>query len=288
MGETMPLGLRFSLLHRSFKKRMDRKLAELELTGVQFGVLGCLVRREQDGREETSQRDLEEAFHMSHATMTDLVQRLEKKGFISSQRSSRDRRSKSLRATEKAYSLKQAVKEVENDSFRWLSRGLTEQQIQELLDITRNIFPLSDKREDTFIAGFSMGGYGAIRNGLKYSQNFSKIGMISAALITDDIVSYADDDNVLRSRSFYESVFGDLDKVKNSDKDPEYLIENCDNIPDIFMACGVDDFLYDKNVRFYEFLRSKGIKAEFIEAPGEHTWEFSEKFIKEFIKTITL
>ena len=58
---------------------------------------------------------------------------------------------------------------------------------QELLDITRNIFPLSDKREDTFIAGFSMGGYGALRNGLKYSQNFSKIGMISPALITDDI-----------------------------------------------------------------------------------------------------
>ena len=136
MGETMPLGLRFSLLHRSFKKRMDRKLAELELTGVQFGVLGCLVRREQDGREETSQRDLEEAFHMSHATMTDLVQRLEKKGFISSQRSSRDRRFKSIRATEKAYGLEQAVKEVESDSFRWLCRGLTEQQMQELLDIT--------------------------------------------------------------------------------------------------------------------------------------------------------
>lgn len=46
---------------------------------------------------------------------------------------------------------------------------------QELLDITRNIFPLSDKREDTFIAGFSMGGYGAIRNGLKYCHNFSKL-----------------------------------------------------------------------------------------------------------------
>ena len=60
---------------------------------------------------------------------------------------------------------------------------------QELLDITRNIFPLSHRREDTFIAGFSMGGYGAVRNGLKYHENFSKIGMISAALITDDIVN---------------------------------------------------------------------------------------------------
>ena len=157
---------------------------------------------------------------------------------------------------------------------------------QELLDITRNIFPLSDKREDTFIAGFSMGGYGAVRNGLKYSQNFSKIGMISSALITDEIADYVSDDNVLRSRPFYESIFGDLDDLKGSDMDPKALIENTQDIPDIFMACGVDDFLFDKNVDFYEFLKSKAIDVEFIQAPGEHTWDFSEKYLKEFIKTI--
>ncbi|AMD17572.1 acetyl esterase [Methanobrevibacter sp. YE315] len=159
---------------------------------------------------------------------------------------------------------------------------------QELLDITRNIFPLSDRREDTFIAGFSMGGYGAIRNGLKYSQNFSKIGMISAALITDEIVDYVSDSNVLRSREFYESVFGDLDKIKDSDKDPKYLIENTENVPDIFMACGENDFLIDKNVDFYDFLKSKNVNVDFIQAPGEHTWEFCDKYIKEFIKTLNL
>ncbi len=157
---------------------------------------------------------------------------------------------------------------------------------QELLDITRNIFPLSHKREDTFIAGFSMGGYGAVRNGLKYSQNFSKIGMISAALITDEIVNYAGDDNVLRSRDFYESIFGNLDELQNSDKDPKHLIETTENIPDIFMACGVNDFLYAKNVDFYEFLSSKNIDAKFIEAPGEHTWEFCDEYIKEFVKWV--
>ena len=157
---------------------------------------------------------------------------------------------------------------------------------QELLDFTRNIFPLSDKREDTFIAGFSMGGYGAIRNGLKYSQNFDKIGMISSALITDDIVNYTSDDNVLRSREFYESIFGNLDELKGSDMDPKALVENCDDVPDIFMACGEDDFLLDKNIDFYEFLNSKNIDCEFIQAPGEHTWEFCDKFIKEFIKTL--
>ena len=43
---------------------------------------------------------------------------------------------------------------------------------KELVEFTRKLFPLSDKREDTFIAGLSMGGYGAIRNGLKYAENF--------------------------------------------------------------------------------------------------------------------
>jgi S-formylglutathione hydrolase FrmB len=157
---------------------------------------------------------------------------------------------------------------------------------QELLDITRNIFPLSDKREDTFIAGFSMGGYGAVRNGLKYSQNFSKIGMISPALITDDIVNYTDDSNVLRSRDFYESVFGDLNKIRDSDMDPKYLIEECSDIPDIYMACGVDDFLFEKAKDFHDFLKGKNIDAAFIEAQGEHTWEFCDKYIKEFIKTL--
>ena len=157
---------------------------------------------------------------------------------------------------------------------------------QELLDITRNIFPLSSKREDTFIAGFSMGGYGAIRNGLKYYQNFSKIGMISPALITDEIQYYADDSNVLRSKKFYESIFGDLEKIKHSDFNPKFLIDKCPDIPDIFMACGVDDFLYHKTVDFYDYLKNKNINARFISDEGEHTWEFCDEYVKEFIKTV--
>ena len=136
---------------------------------------------------------------------------------------------------------------------------------QELLDITRNIFPLSCKREDTFIAGFSMGGYGVIRNGLKYSHNFSKIGAVSAALITDDVHLLDENNNVLYSRSFAESCFGNLDEVIGSDVDPKYLIEHTKNIPEIFMACGYDDFLYDKNVDFYNFLHSKGVNSKFIQ-----------------------
>ena len=157
---------------------------------------------------------------------------------------------------------------------------------QELLDIARNVFPLSESRDDTYIAGFSMGGYGALRNGLKYYQNFSKIGMISPALITEDIVNFTDDENVLRSRDFYESVFGDLNKIRGSDMDPKYLIENCPDIPEIYMACGFDDFLFKKALEFHNFLKSKNINAVFDKDEGEHTWEFSDKYIKKFIERL--
>ena len=52
------------------------------------------------------------------------------------------------------------------------------------------------------------------------------------------------------------------------------------------MACGEDDFLFDKNMDFYEFLNSKDVNGKFIKAQGEHTWEFCDKYIKEFIKTL--
>ncbi len=59
MEKEMPIGLRFSLLHRSFKKQLDERLKEKELTGVQFGVLGQLDRLERSGQEEVYQKDLE-------------------------------------------------------------------------------------------------------------------------------------------------------------------------------------------------------------------------------------
>ena len=57
---------------------------------------------------------------------------------------------------------------------------------EELPRIMRAMFPLSQKREDTFIAGLSMGGFGALRNGFKYSDTFSRIAALSSALTVLD------------------------------------------------------------------------------------------------------
>ena len=140
----MPVGLRFSLLHRAFRRRMDALLSEKDLTGVQFGVLGALVRLEKDGQNEISQSALEERTRVSHATMTELLKRLEKKDFLRCEQSPRDRRFKIIRPMEKAYALIGELAELENETFSWLCTGLSPEQVESMLSATdvmlRNAF----------------------------------------------------------------------------------------------------------------------------------------------------
>lgn len=146
----MPVGLRFSLLHRAFRRRMDELLSEKDLTGVQFGVLGALVRLEKDGQNEISQSALEERTRVSHATMTELLKRLEKKDFLRCEQSPRDRRFKIIRSTPKAYALINELAELENETFSWLCTGLSPEQVESMLSATdvmlRNAFENCQKK----------------------------------------------------------------------------------------------------------------------------------------------
>jgi S-formylglutathione hydrolase FrmB len=158
----------------------------------------------------------------------------------------------------------------------------------ELVEFTRKMFPISDKREDTFIGGLSMGGYGAIRNGLKYNRTFSRIIALSSALITYRIayipVNYKDD---VADYNYYTRVFGDVNKIIGSDKDPEALIlslkQEKKQIPEIFMACGTEDFLLEENRKFHKFLDSEQIEHKYFESPGTHDWKFWNEYIKKGI-----
>lgn len=136
MDRDMPLGMRFSLLHRAFRKKMDEMLREKDLTGVQFGVLGALMHMEHSGAEEINQKDLEQVTHVTHPTMTEIIKRLEKKELIRCEVSQRDRRYKRISSTEKCQGLRQAVKTVENETTQWLCRGLSPEQLRQLEELT--------------------------------------------------------------------------------------------------------------------------------------------------------
>ena len=105
MKEAPPRGVRFSILHRAMKKQIDDYMSSEGLTGVQLFVLCELRKLEKSETREINQRDLENVSHVSHPTMTEILKRLEKKGYISCCRSEQDRRYKCVRSAEKAQGL---------------------------------------------------------------------------------------------------------------------------------------------------------------------------------------
>lgn len=160
---------------------------------------------------------------------------------------------------------------------------------RELVDFTRKLFPLSAAREDTWIGGLSMGGYGAIRNGLKYAEQFGRIIALSSALIPYRIANIAPDYNDgIASYKYYASVFGDLSRLLGSDKDPEKLVLEVKakglELPKLYMACGTEDILLNVNRRFHHFLEGEGAGHLYAEGAGEHNWEYWDKHIEAALK----
>lgn len=163
----------------------------------------------------------------------------------------------------------------------------------ELVEFTRKMFPLSHKKEDTFIAGLSMGGYGALINGLKYHETFSHIGAFSPGLMIDDIASCSELLSVTGwSMDFYDNAFGGIDTIKNSDKDYYYLIdqllENKKEIPKIYLPIGTDDFLLESVRGFKSFVDKREVPLIYIEDDGGHEWDFWDKYVKNFLEWLPL
>lgn len=160
---------------------------------------------------------------------------------------------------------------------------------RELVEITRRMFPLSHEKEDTFIGGLSMGGFGALRNGLKYSDTFGSIVCLSGALHLEEMASRTKEAPFfIESKSYVEACFGDLSKVLESDKNPRWLVkrlnENKKNLPKIYMACGDQDSLLPVNEDMVKFLKEQGADVTFEIGPGNHEWDFWDAYIKKAIE----
>lgn len=164
---------------------------------------------------------------------------------------------------------------------------------RELVNLTRRMFPLSHKREDTFIGGLSMGGYGAIRNGLKYHETFGRIAGLSSAMVIDTLEERTNEAPMFfETRDYAERIFGDLSEVKNSDKNPEWLLETLSKekavFPKVYLACGTEDFLLEPNRKLKKAMEAAGVELTYEEGPGGHEWDFWNRYIKKVIDWLPL
>ncbi len=153
---------------------------------------------------------------------------------------------------------------------------------EELPRFVQSVFPLSDKREDNFVAGLSMGGYGAFKMALNHPARYAAAISLSGAL---DIVHVLTNPKMIRNT--LEDYFENLDAVQGTYNDlfaqARKLKAAGAKIPRLYMACGVDDFIYEVNQKYLKFLNDEKIPVTYEEGPGAHEWNFWDKYLERSI-----
>ena len=145
----------------------------------------------------------------------------------------------------------------------------------ELLAYVRGELPVSDLPEKTYIAGVSMGGFGAILVGSKYNHAFGKMASLSGAFIIHDIA--IGNPGVLRNAdvNYFRSVFGDFSSLEGSSRDPiaeAVRTAKADPLPKICILCGENDILYEANKEAVHDLVKNEIPVVWYSVSGNHSW----------------
>lgn len=130
---------------------------------------------------------------------------------------------------------------------------------KELPEFITNTFPISDRKSDTYIAGLSMGGFGALYHGLSRTDLFQAIGAFSPAIEME----------------------GNPIKILDILKD--YNPGN----QDIYITCGDQDFVYNHSLSLIEAFKEKGVKHTWVSEKGyEHEWRFWNLSVERFLDWI--
>lgn len=148
----------------------------------------------------------------------------------------------------------------------------------ELPDFCRRMLPqLSRRRQDNFIAGNSMGGYGALRCALTHPESFCAAGALSGALDAAALPSLVPP---LAGADFWRDIFGPEEAIPGSGHDLFAAARHCAAPrPRIWMWCGTEDFLYTHSLRMRDHLRQLGYELCYSESPGDHQWAYWDREI---------
>lgn len=139
-------------------------------------------------------------------------------------------------------------------------------------------FNISTDRQDNFIAGLSMGGYGALKIGLNNCDGFSACAGLSPVT---DIANWI-------AMGGLDAIFGPDRKI--DDKDELFALAKAKSgdpmRPRVFLAVGYDDMLYGEIKRFEVLMRGLDYDFTYMESEGTHDWAFWDRYIQEVLKWI--
>jgi S-formylglutathione hydrolase FrmB len=147
-------------------------------------------------------------------------------------------------------------------------------------------FRVSTERADTFVAGLSMGGYGAMKWALRQPERFAAAATLSGAL---DLAYIQEFDLRPHMRTLVAQVFAGR-RVGGGDEDLLHLVNTAKPaaLPRLLLRCGTEDHLVKQNERFVAACAAAGVELDSGFGPGEHGWDYWDAQIQTVLDWLPL
>lgn len=158
--------------------------------------------------------------------------------------------------------------------------------VEELPHYLGQVFGLQPGRKDTFIAGNSMGGYGAFKAALLYPALYSAAASFSGMLSVDVLQLMPDDPR----KHEFSLLFGNLEDLPGGSHDPaawlKKALENPAGLPKLFVSTGRQEDIYMLSVLFNSTCQSLGVEVEYHEEDAGHDWFFWDRMVRWFLEGV--
>lgn len=161
---------------------------------------------------------------------------------------------------------------------------------EELPALCRSFFRcLSPRREDTFIAGLSMGGYGAFKAALGHPGTYAAAASLSGALNVPQLMRLRGEGE---GQAYWQGIFGDTSSLEGTHHDLAALGAACAASggprPRLYQWCGTEDALFEGNVQLRDTLRAQGFDVTWQQSPGDHQWKYWDEKIQSVLAWLPL
>ena len=151
-------------------------------------------------------------------------------------------------------------------------------------------FRISSARTNTFIAGISMGGYGAFKAAFLRPDLYAAACSLSGVLALNALLAQPDKIENQAIMHEFDLLFGGLDKLSASLNDPMTWLKNAGAssapLPRLYAACGLEDDLLPLNRLFAQAAAQAGVPLQYEEEPGGHDWIYWQRQIEKFIQSL--
>ena len=198
----------------------------------------------------------------------------------------------SLEQYAQLYDIAIIMPEVNRSFYSNMRYGLDYQTYitEELPNLCEAMFYISKAGKDRYIAGMSMGGYGALKTALSHPGRYAGCGALSA--VTELPRHIAETPENTPKKQEFRGIFGENLQTSPTD-DIYHLISQATLpysgdaaplLPRLYIACGKQDHLYPESVRLNHHLSKTNYPAHFEEWNGMHDWAFWDLAIKRVLE----